>query len=109
MNDQPDPNEVLILEKGYKLVLEGKTYAALNHFHDVASRTPVTRNTAVAMQTLGILHRTMKQLETSVADLEKALDMAQTLEETELEASILDDLKKSRDLIKPRRQKNRKV
>jgi len=109
MSDEATPAKGFSMQRGYELVRLGKTDAALNHFRDVAERKPVTHETIIAMQTLGLAYRTIRQLPPALEYLEKALAEAQNLKNPELEASIRQDLEETRNAVKPRRVwRNRK-
>jgi len=103
MSDKPNPHEGFSMQKGYDLVREGKPYAALVHFRYFSELKPVTRDVVIALQTLGIAYRTIRRFEPAIENLEKALLEAQNLKDSELEASILKDLKETQKAVKPSR------
>ena len=102
-SEESNPQEASSLQKGHELVKAGYPYAALNHFRDVAMRQPVTHETVVALQTLGMAYRNIRQLTPAIEYLEKALTEVQSIKDSQLEASILKDLEETRNAVKPRR------
>jgi tetratricopeptide (TPR) repeat protein len=109
MSDEVNTSEGFSMQKGHDLVRKGKPYAALNHFRDVAERKPVTYDVVIAMQTLALVYRSIRQLAPAIEYLEKALTEAQNLKDSELEASILRDIEETRNAVKPHRtRRNRK-